>query len=79
MPKNHTNDSSEQSDVDDQKSPKITKSNQRWSKTTKNWLKITPDDQKWPKRTQKNKVLPTDGRTNRPTEWCKWSKMTKND
>ena len=42
MPKNDTNDLSEQSDVDDQKSPKITKSNQRWSKTTKKMIQNNP-------------------------------------
>ena len=57
MPKNDTNDLNEQSDINDQKWPKMTKSNQKWPKTTKKWLKITPDNPNWPKTTQKSKVL----------------------
>ena len=68
MPKNDTYDLNEESDLNDQKWPKMTKSNQKWPKTTKKWLKITPDNPKWPKTTQKSKVLRTDGPTNRPTD-----------
>ena len=63
MPKNDTNDLNEQSDVNNQKWQKMTKSNQKWPKAIKNdqkqqkkWLKITPDDPNRPKTTQKSKV-----------------------
>ena len=68
MPKNDTYDLNEESDLNDQKWPKMTKSNQKWPKTTKKWLKITPDNPKWPKTTQKSKVLRTDRPTDRPTD-----------
>ena len=58
MPKNDTYGLNEESDLNDQKWPKMTKSKQKWPKTTKKWLKITPDNPNWPKTTQKNEVLP---------------------
>ena len=46
MPKNDTNDFNEQSDVNDQKWPKMTKSNQKWPEATINDQKQQKNDLK---------------------------------
>ena len=44
MPKSDTNDSNEQSDIIDQKWPKMIKSHQKWLKATKNDQKQQKND-----------------------------------
>ena len=46
MPKNDTNDFNEQSNVNDQKWPKMTKSNQKWPEATINDQKQQKNDLK---------------------------------
>ena len=64
MPKNNTNALNEQSDVNDQKWPKMnkaTKNDQKQPKMTKNNKKMTQNNSRRPKLTKndaKSKVLP---------------------
>ena len=54
----------------------MTKSNQKWPKTTKKWLKITPDDPNRPKRRKKAKCHL---KPQKPKSNLEWLRVTYND